>query len=103
VAIILEIGFDCPHCDDAFACTRTLDFSQSGDQSKIQVDFEMLVAQSTFECPECGCSFWTGDVDAVPDDRNDCSHNREKWCEECRNENDECSCADDDPEGTDQQ
>ena len=54
----------------------------------------MLVAQSNFECPECGCSFWTGDVNAIPDDDNDCSHDHE-LCEQCGDPEDECSCMDD--------
>jgi hypothetical protein len=59
---MITYGIDCPHCDDGFAGTTTLDLTQPED-GPIRIDLEMSVAQSELTCDQCGCSFYVGDLD----------------------------------------
>ena len=87
ITIIYEI--DC-HCGGT-AEHRTLHMDNPQPDGTIRIDIEMAAAQSTFECEDCGCTTYTGDLDSETDP-DECPG---PMCEDCGEREDDCTCADD--------
>ncbi len=75
MSVVIEIGFDCPHCG-SFASVRSLDTTNPQPDGSIRIDAELLVACTAFYCGKCQCSFYTGDLQYDNDD-NVCGMNED--------------------------
>ncbi len=59
---------DC-HCGSA---ARMTVMHLGMDPSDLVIDVEMTIGQASFECPDCGCETYTGDIETYSEDEESC-------------------------------
>ncbi len=61
MSTVIVITIQC-HCG-ADAESRTLDLSNPQPDGSIRIDAELSVGQNAYHCKDCGCTYFTGDVE----------------------------------------
>lgn len=69
IEIVYEV--DC-HCGGT-ATSTTLALGQPEEDGRVHIDVDLSIGQTEFECDDCGCTYYTGDIDVASDDEDDCA------------------------------